>query len=174
MRVGFCCLQANVAQLVAAKSAGHYLVRQCPVPQCPVLQFQRFYRAACTHWRRQLWCTGERAPPFPTIFQFTSFCIKSDSGFCAVVSANNVYSASAAAIVQSRRELCSVYYFVSLYETNNFHAVLCPLEPDPGDATVCTPVPPPDFRSRWFPWPGRIGVGATGHVPPYCPLQRSW
>jgi len=41
-----------------------------------------------------------------------------------------------------------VYHFVS-YETDNFHVVLCPLVPDPGDAAG-------DRKSRWR--VGREGV----------------
>jgi len=63
-----------------------------------------------------------------------------------------LYSATTAAVVQLRihdpnmklcftKHWCSAYYFISfLCAANKFHVVLCPIAPDPGDAT--------DNRSR--------------------------
>jgi len=170
MRVGFCCLQAGqrcstcsgkICRSLSSPSVSSSAISS---PAISVLLPNRLHALASPammHWGTCPSISNNFSVHFRAAQSLTA-------AFVQLPLQIYLYSASAAVVVQSRRELWSVYYFVLLYETNDFHAVLCPLEPHHGDVTVCTPVPPPDFRSRWCPWPGRIGVGATGHVPPYC------
>ena len=82
------------------------------------------------HWHHQVWGTGARAPPplasNNLIFQLTLECTKSDNDFVRLPLQTYLYSATAAALVQSRlREPCSVYYFASFYVWQKFHVVSC-------------------------------------------------
>jgi len=81
------------------------------------------------HWRHQLWCTGTRPLDFQQFdfFQLTLQLHNVWQRLCVVASPNILYSAAAAAVVQSRlNEPCPVYYFASFYMRQNFHVVLCP------------------------------------------------
>jgi len=83
-----------------------------------------------SHWRHQLWNGAlGHVPPLTSynlIFQSTLECTKSDSDFVRLPLQTHLYSATAAAVVQSRlREPRSVYYFASFYVWQKFHVVLC-------------------------------------------------
>ena len=75
------------------------------------------------HWHHQVWGTGARAPPplasNNLIFQLTLECTKSDSDFVRLPLQTYLYSATAAALVQSRlhETLFSVLFRVILCVT---------------------------------------------------------
>jgi len=75
------------------------------------------------HWRRKLWGTGARAPPWlPKKLFFQIFHESCRATSCGCLS----------------KHICSLYYFVSFYkrQKNNLHVVLCPLHIGPWDATA--------------------------------------